>query len=195
MSGRPALRGALGVEAVSLVLAGSLLLSARDGCGAGARLLLTPSRPKFMMLAGVTGVMRSCSWVGKANVVVDTEEDGVGGAGGGMAKSTGDGESVSLTELFRRARVERKRGVEVADLTFRGIFIMAGTIEAGRFRGTRALSSAEGEAVRLVGLELGGCGHASSHGLVSGEMSRSDGEGKDGKAILAGAENEPGCLT
>ena len=191
MSGRPALRGALGAEVLSLVLAGSLPLSGRDGCGTGARLLLTPSRPKFIILAGVTGV--------KANVAVDTEEDGedgfLGGAGGGMVKSTGDGESVSLMELFRRARVERKRGVEVADLTFRGIFFEAGTIEGGRFRDARALSSAEGEAVRLAGLELGGYGHGSSHGLVSGDMSRSDGEGKDGNARLAGAEKEPGCLT
>lgn len=86
-------------------------------------------------------------------------DDGfLGGAGGGMDRSTGDGESVSLTELFRRARVERKRGVLVADLTFRGTFIEAGTIGVGRFRGARALSSPEGEAVRLAGLELGGCG-------------------------------------
>lgn len=194
MSGKPGLRDVFGAEVVSRVLVGSLPLSPR-GCGTGARLLLTPSRPKFMMLAGVTGVMRTSSWAGKADVVVGTEggEAGfLGGAGGGMARSTGDGESVSLTKLFRRARVERKRGVEVADLAPRGIFIDAGTIWVGRFRGTRAGSSPEGEAVRLAGLELGGCGHGSSHGLVSGEISRSDGEGKDGKAILAGAENDPG---
>jgi hypothetical protein len=148
-----------------------------------------------MMLAGVTGVIRSCSWEGTGNDTdVDGEDGFLGGAGGGMVRSTGDGESVSTTELLRRARVERKRGVEEADLTFRGIFIAAGTIEE-RFRDTRALSSAEGDAVRLDGLELGGWGHASSQGLVSGEMSRSDGEGKDGKAIFAGAEKEPGCLT
>ena len=159
MSGKTAFRDVLDA---SLVLAGSLPLSTRDGCIAGARLLLTPSRPRFMILAGVTGVMRSSSGTGKADVVVGTEEAGdegfLGGAGGGIARSTGDGESVSLTELFRRPRVERKRGVLVADLAFRGTLIDAGTIEAGRFRGTRAMSSPEGEAVLLAGLGLGGCG-------------------------------------
>lgn len=182
MSGKPVLRVPLGADVVSLVLAGSLPLSTRDGGATGARLLLTLSRPKFMMLAGVTGVMRTSSGAGKAVVVAGVQvggEDGrLGGAGGGMARSTGDGESVSMAELFRRARVERKSGVEVADLTFRAALI-DGTIGVVRFRGTRAASSPEGEAVRLAGLLLGGCGWASSHGLVSGEMSRSDGEGKD----------------
>lgn len=159
ISGRPALRDALDV---SLVLAGSLPLSTRGGCTTGARLLLTPSRPKFIMLAGVTGVIRSSPWVGKAAVVMGTELGGgdgfFGGAGGGMASSTGEGESVSLTVLFRRARVERKSGVLLADLTFRGTFVDAGTIGAGRFRGARVLSSPKGEAARFAGLELGGCG-------------------------------------
>lgn len=92
--------------------------------------------------------------------MVGTEEGGeegiLGGAGGGIARSTGDGESVPATELFRRARVERKSGVEVADLALRGTFIDVGTVGVGRFRGTRALSSPEGEAVRLGGLVLGG---------------------------------------
>lgn len=94
--------------------------------------------------------------------MVGTEEGGeegfLGGAGGGIDRSTGDGESVSAIELFRRPRVERRSGVEVADLTFRGTFIDVGTVGVGRFRGTRALSSPDGEAVRLAGLALGGCG-------------------------------------
>lgn len=161
-NGRPILRDALGAEVVSLVLAGSLPLSTRDGCVTGARLLLTPSRPKFIILAGVTGVMRTSSWAGKAEVVVGTEEGGeegfLGGAGGAITRSTGDGESVPPTELFRRPRVDRKSGVEVADLTFRGTFIAVGTVGVVRFRCTRAVSSSDGEAVRFAGLILGGCG-------------------------------------
>ena len=63
-------------------------------------------------------------------------------------------------------------------------------------------SSGFGEAVRLFAcLTFDGCWcEAVSHGLVSGEisMSRSDGEGRgyEGlvlKAMLAGAEADPGC--
>lgn len=107
--------------------------------------------------------MRTSSWVGKVDIVIGAEGGGeerfLGGAGGGMARSTGDGESVwvSLTVLFRRARVERNSGAEVVDLTFREAFVDAGTIGVERFRGTRAESSPEGEIVRLTGLLLGGC--------------------------------------
>jgi len=105
MSGRPPLRDVLDAVVVSLVLTDSLPCSTRDGCSAGARLLLTPSRPRFMMDAGVTGVMRSSSWTGRADDAVEAEERGeegfLGGAGGGMVRSTGDDESVSFTELLR----------------------------------------------------------------------------------------------
>jgi hypothetical protein len=74
-----------------------------------------------------------------------------GGAGGGMERSTGEGESVSVTVLFLRPREERRRGVDVADLTFRGAFIEAVMVGVVRFLDTRALSSSPGDAVRLLG--------------------------------------------
>jgi len=64
------------------------------------------------------------------------------------------------------------------------------------------LSSGFGDAVRLFAcLRFDGCCcEAASHGLVSGEISisKSDGEGRgyEGliwKAMLAGAEADPGC--
>ena len=97
-----------------------------DGfCGGGARLLLVPSCPRFMILAGVTGVKFG---VGVEDIdddismfVVDKllELDGTGGAGGGIDKSTGEGVSsgISAHMLFLRPsdRVERIKGVEQAD--------------------------------------------------------------------------------
>lgn len=124
------------VSAGSLDFAGSLPLSGltpREACDVGARLLLTPSRPRFMMLAGVTGVMRVSSCEGtvaiSALVGKGGEEFVPGGAGGGMDKSTGEGESFSAIVLFRLPLTERNRGVDVADLAFRGVFFAA--VDAG----------------------------------------------------------------
>lgn len=80
---------------------------------------------------------------------------GPGGAGGGIDKSTGDGESVSIIVLFLRDFVERRRGVLVALLA---CLVVCFTVGAGevvegrpRFRTARAASSALGDIVRLFG--------------------------------------------
>lgn len=105
-------------------LAFPLAFDIDEFCG-GARLLLVPSCPSFMILAGVTGVKFG---VGVEDIdddismfVVDKllEFDGTGGAGGGMDKSTGEGVSSGISGymLFLRpsVRVERIKGVEQAD--------------------------------------------------------------------------------
>ena len=58
-----------------------------------------------------------------------------GGAGGGIERSTGEGESFSTTVLFLRPLDERSRGVEVADFTPRaGFFGTFGVgVGVGRF--------------------------------------------------------------
>jgi hypothetical protein len=71
-----------------------------------------PSRPRFMMLAGVTGV--SCGRVAGDGGTAAAES--AGGAGGGIDRSTGEGVSPGMLMLPLRARVERIRGVELADL-------------------------------------------------------------------------------
>jgi hypothetical protein len=98
-------------------------IACREG---GARLLLMPSRPRFIMLAGVTGV--SC-WIkfGEGEwlrLLLSCKKDegpeleGTGGAGGGIERSTGEGVSpgTSPPALPFRERVERKSGVELVDL-------------------------------------------------------------------------------
>lgn len=115
------------------------------------------------MLAGVTGVMcaSSCRFI--TGLLADPhdagEEPTAGGAGGGIDidKSTGDGESLSANMLFLRHLDERSRGVDVADLTFRGGF--RGATGAGGRGVTRfLLSSGIGDAVRLLGdLTCDGC--------------------------------------
>lgn len=86
-----------------------------------------------MMLAGVTGVMwaSSCELMcdGTIGAVNGEEELMPGGAGGGIDRSTGEGESFSATVLFLRPLDERSKGVEVADFTLRAGFF--GTVGVG----------------------------------------------------------------
>lgn len=104
----------------------------------GARLLLIPSRPRFIMLAGVTGVscvLKFGEGGGSRLVsceVFDVEDDdddiarlvGMGGAGGGMDRSTGEGVSPGASaKLPFRERVERRSGVELVDLEPRYSFL------------------------------------------------------------------------
>jgi hypothetical protein len=110
----------------------------------GARLLLIPSRPRFIMLAGVTGVScglkfrdggRSAVISGEVfeiEIEFDMDEDmgvdnegGTGGAGGGIDRSTGEGVSpgISPAELPFRDRVDRSSGVEFVDLEPRKTFL------------------------------------------------------------------------
>lgn len=138
INGSVALREPL-AEVVStggLGLASSLPLSdltLREACEAGARLLLIPNRPRFMMLAGVTGVMRVSSCEGTVELPTGVGKGGEefvpGGAGGGIDRSTGEGESFSAIVLFRLPLTERKSGVDVADLAFRAAFFVA--VDAG----------------------------------------------------------------
>ena len=95
-----------------------------------------PKRPRFMMLAGVTGVMCSCGCgvgAGVLSVVVDAlpwrkfiGASGCGVAGGGIDKSTGDGVSpgispglgplrLLLLPPLLRPDAAGKSGVELAD--------------------------------------------------------------------------------
>lgn len=77
-------------------------------CGAfvsalgGVRELSVPSRPRFMILAGVTGVIRPCNGTGVGAGVCSAEPVpctkcivacGWGAAGGGIDRSTGEGVS------------------------------------------------------------------------------------------------------
>jgi hypothetical protein len=88
--------------------------------GCGTRLVSRPSRPRFMMLAGVTGV--SVGLVcGEDDTLLSTEvdEEGTketeGSSGGGIERSTGEGVS-PLTMLPPREREERSSGVALIDL-------------------------------------------------------------------------------
>jgi hypothetical protein len=126
------------------------------------------------MLAGVTGVIGDVASrvLGAAELGGDWR--GPGGAGGGIDKSTGDGESVSIMVLSLRDFVERRRGVFVALLACLMDCFTAGTgefMEGPRFRTARAASSALGDIVRLFGGRW--LWYASSQGLVNGEMSMS----------------------
>jgi hypothetical protein len=81
----------------------------------GTRLLLTPSRPRFMMLAGVTGAMVSSapdrsSFLGTGLGISLRGGDGL--AGGGVEKSWPDGPAPAKFEVM-------VIGVEVADLVAR----------------------------------------------------------------------------
>lgn len=81
----------------------------------GTRLLLMPSRPRFMMLAGVTGAIVSSVSVGSGFLGSALEAslgEGDGLAGGGMEKSCPD-------ELVPAKFEVIVIGVEVADLTAR----------------------------------------------------------------------------
>jgi len=80
----------------------------------------------------------------------------LGGAGGGIDKSTGEGVSDSITALFPRGREDRNSGVELIDLDARVLFFMFWFGFDGRMAGDCFLregfvepSSPLGEAVRL----------------------------------------------
>lgn len=136
------------------------------------------------MLAGVTGIICGVSRsLGIAEFGGDWR--GAGGAGGGIDKSTGDGESVSKNVLFLRVLVERRRGVLFALLAFL-MDCFSEEVLAGcpRFRTARAAPSTLGDAVRLFDERWVWC--ASSQGLVSGEisMSRAGGEGSGKEGLM-----------
>lgn len=139
-----------------LALAGSFALSAFWDVGAAAvvRLLLIPRRPRFIMLAGVTGVIGDVASGVLGAAELEGDRRAPGGAGGGIDRSTGDGESVSMMVLFLRVLVERRRGVFVALLAclMDCFAVDAGeAVEGPRFRTARAASSALGDIVRLFG--------------------------------------------
>jgi len=172
------------------------------GAAAGVRLLLIPRRPRFIMLAGVTGVIGDVPSRKLGTAEFGGDGRGTGGAGGGIDKSTGDGESVSKIVLFLRVLVERRSGVLLALLACLmdclPVDIEATVVGGPRFRVVRIASSALGDAVRLFdGLWVW---YASSQGLVKGEMSMSraggEGSGIEGlvcwNTMLAGAELDPG---
>ena len=142
----------------------------------GVRPLRTPMPPKFMMLAGVTGVRLAD--IGGADPassgVISASPGVVGGAGGGIDKSTGLGVSsgtsrtaavIAVVLPLRERVLPRKRGVELALFDVRvgrldgpllptdafpdaDIRIAEACVE--RFRlGLSTPSSAPGDAVRL----------------------------------------------
>lgn len=188
---------------------------------AGVNPLFIPRRPRFMILAGVTGVncipllvLPLSPEVAKLLLLLlllllmllllSGEPDDEGGAGGGMLKSTGDGVSPGTSTppaamLPLLERVDLNSGVEFVDRDPLGIFrAMAGAV--GRIAGDCLLregfSSPLEEAVRLRALEeveAVGCWFAApSQGLVSGETSKSKSEGAAAeKAMCAGAEVDP----
>ena len=106
----------------------------------GTRLLLTPSRPRFMMLAGVTGAMVSSTSAKSSffgSVLEGSLGEGDGLDGGGMEKSCPDEPVPAELEVM-------DIGVEVAD------FVAC-------FRTTI-------EAIDDLRLEAGFCGKSSSLG-------------------------------
>jgi hypothetical protein len=128
-----------------------------------------------------------------------------GGAGGGIDKSTGDGESPggSPLTLFFRFRADRIKGVDDADLVVLEDFLelpaegVLRTAGDGRERDNRDWESAFGDAARLLDVFCRGVSvlYASIQGLVRGDRSKSispgDGSGTGGlvlKTRLAGAE-------
>jgi hypothetical protein len=127
------------------------------------------SPPRFIMLAGVTGVICPVALADDEIATgTFTEEDDAltgwvteaGGPGGGIDKSTGDGVSpgTSTLALFLcpPARDECRSGVEDADFVPRRArfveFGVDGTrgVGDGRRRATFACSSSGGDAVRLL---------------------------------------------
>ena len=134
----------------------------------GMRLLLTPSRPRFMTLAGVMGAMVSptSAKLGFFGSALEGSLGGGGGlAGGGMEKSCPAPAKLEATVV----------GVEVADLVprlrttteaFEDLRLGAGLFEE---------SSSLEDALRLLEvIGAGGCWvYAPSHGLVRGETSKS----------------------
>lgn len=135
----------------------------------GTRLLLTPSRPRFMMLAGVTGAMVS-SPSARSTFFDSPFEILLGGDGlacGGMVKSWHG----KLAPAKFEATVV---GVEVADLEAR-FRATTETIDDLRLGTGLFESSSLGDALRLFEMiGAGGCWvYAPSHGLVRGDTSKS----------------------
>lgn len=126
---------------------------------AGVNPLLKPSLPRFIMLAGVTGVICR-SGLGDICIAPFIDDDATwleGGAGGGIDRSTGDGESPSTTVLFLLDLEDRINGVEFVDLEPRVGFLMLCDGFDGRIAGDCRLrlgfeepSSPLGEAVLLL---------------------------------------------
>lgn len=143
-----------------------------------------------MMLAGVTGIKRSSVLTGamvELNMPLELDSS-PGWAGGGIERSTGDGVSPVTSGLDGLVA-----GVELADLDPRIDFFAIVAVGLRLRLGFSLDSSSLGEAVRLFEFDdeaTGGCGYASSHGLVSGETSKSIsvGSGLMWNAMLAGAE-------
>lgn len=130
-----------------------------------------PSPPRFIILAGVTGVVICPVALADGKIVTGafTEEDDAlvsgwgrdaGGPGGGIDRSTGDGVSPGTSTLAvflcPPARDERISGVEDADFVpRRARFVEFGVdgirdVGDGRRRATFACSSSGGDAVRLL---------------------------------------------
>ena len=120
----------------------------------GTRLLLTPSRPRFMMLAGVTGEMVPSAPGGSnffGSLLKTSLGGGDGSAGGGVEKSRVDEPAPAKFEVM-------VIGVEVADLVAR----LRTTTEAFDDRrldeGLFGESSSLGDALRLLETTgAGGC--------------------------------------
>jgi len=120
----------------------------------GTRLLLTPSRPRFMMLAGVTGAMVSSAparsgFFGSGLEISPGGGDGL--AGGGVEKSWPDEPAPAKFEVM-------VIGVEVADLVarFRTITETVDDLRlgAGLFEESSSLRDA---LLLLETTEAGGC--------------------------------------
>jgi hypothetical protein len=128
-----------------------------------------PSPPRFIILAGVTGVIcpvpladdeiATGTFMEEDDALISGWGRDAGGPGGGIDKSTGDGVSPgasTLAFLCPPARDERRSGVEDADFVPRRArfveFGVDGTRDVGdgRRRATFACSSSGGDAVRLL---------------------------------------------
>ena len=147
----------------------------------GTRLLLTPSRPRFMMLAGVTGAIVSSPPTKSAlsgSVMAGSLGEGDGLEGGGMEKSCPEGPAPAEFEVVDLAACFRTTAEAIDDLR----------LGAGLFKKFSSLGDA------LLLLEMAGAVgrwvYAPSHGLVRGETSKSVSAVIDviWKAMLAGAE-------
>jgi hypothetical protein len=118
----------------------------------GTRLLLTPSRPRFMMLAGVTGAIVS-SASAKSSLFGSPLGVSLGGgdglACGGMEKSWPD----KLAPVKFEVMVV---GVEVADLVARFRTTTEAIDDLRLGAGLLEESSSPGEALRLLELEMAG---------------------------------------
>ena len=120
----------------------------------GTRLLLTPSRPRFMILAGVTGAMVSSvparsSFFGSGLGISRGGGDGL--AGGGVEKSWPDEPAPAKFEVM-------VIGVEVADLVARFRTTTEAIDDLRLGAGLFEESSSPGDALLLLEItEAGGC--------------------------------------